>query len=93
MKDVDHVSTGKNLKSPQIWEESVFQATEVNRSAVTTLLRDLFEFAPEDSKHLVKGLQQIQVSVVKAISCLNFVLRRARRPSQTKETRRLTSRI
>lgn len=63
MKDFEHVSTGKKLESRRKWEESAFQATEINQSAVTSLLHDLFESTPEDSKHLVKGLQHIRQRV------------------------------
>ena len=59
----EQISTGKKLESRWKWEESVFQATEVDRSAVTTLLHDLFEPTSEASKHLVKGLQQIREGV------------------------------
>ena len=63
MLDFEHVSTRKKLESRRKWEESVFQAAEVNQAAVTTLLHDLFESTPEASKHLVKGLQQIREAV------------------------------
>ena len=63
MKDFEHVSTGNKLESRRKWEESVFQATDIDRSAVNKLLHDLFESTPEDSKHLVKGLQQIREGV------------------------------
>ena len=63
MMNFEHVSTGKKLESRRKWEESVFQATEINRSAVTTLLHDLFESTPGDSKHLVRGLQRIRERV------------------------------
>ncbi|KAL8783648.1 MAG: hypothetical protein Q9195_009322 [Heterodermia aff. obscurata] len=65
MSDFERVSTGKKLESRRKWEDSVFQTTEVDRSAVTTLLHDVFESTPEDSKHLVKGLQQIREGVEK----------------------------
>ena len=63
MEEFGHVSIGKKLESRRKWEESVFQTTEINQSAVTTLLHDLFESTPEGSKNLVKGLQQIRESV------------------------------
>ena len=65
MKDFEHVSTGKKLESRRKWEESAFQAREINQSAVTSLLHDLFESTPKDSKHLVKGLQHIRQKVEK----------------------------
>ena len=63
MKDFEHVSTAKKIESRRKWEDSVFHAVEIDRSAVTELLHSLFESTPEDSKHLVKALRQLRDKV------------------------------
>lgn len=63
MKDFELVSAGKKIESRSKWEESVFQTVEVDRSAVSKLLHDLFESTPDDSKHLVQALKKLREEV------------------------------
>ena len=60
MDDYEHVSAAKKVESRRNWEESVFQAKEIDEAALNKLLRDLFEATPNDSKHLLKATKMLR---------------------------------
>ncbi|KAL9620257.1 MAG: hypothetical protein Q9160_005156 [Pyrenula sp. 1 TL-2023] len=60
MDDFEHVSGGKKLESRSSWEKSVFGFTPVDKEAITSMLHDLFEATPDDSKHLLQALKRLR---------------------------------
>ena len=63
VEDFEHVSGGKKMESRLKWEQSVFEPKEVDLIAVTTLLKDLFEAKPEDSKHILRAIKALRERV------------------------------
>ena len=63
MDDYEHISAGKKIEGRRKWEESVFQAKEIDEAALNKLLRDLFEATPNDSKHLLNATRVMRRKV------------------------------
>ena len=63
MDDYEHVSAGKKVEGRRKWEESVFQAKEIDEAAVNKLLVDLFEVTPNDSKHVLNATKILRKKV------------------------------
>lgn len=63
MGEYENVSGGKKLESRIKWEQSVFESKDINRTAITELLHELFESTPDDSKHLLKALKNLRTEV------------------------------
>ena len=63
MDDYEHVSAGKKIEGRRKWEESVFQAKEIDEAALNKLLVDLFEATPNDSKHLLNATKILRKKV------------------------------
>ena len=60
MKDFELVSGGKKMESRMKWEKSVFEAANVEASAITKMLQELFEPAGDDHKELRQALKTLR---------------------------------
>lgn len=63
MEEFERVSGGKKLESRRNWERSVFEAKDIDQTAIAKVLRDLFESTPEESKRLPKALKVLRTKV------------------------------
>jgi hypothetical protein len=63
MEDFEHLSGGKKMESRMKWERSVFEAAEVDETAITQMLSELFEPKEEDRKRLLKALKALRERV------------------------------
>lgn len=63
MEDFQHVTGGKKLESRSRWEQSVFEAKNIDKEAIAQMLCGLFESKPEDSMHLLRAINLLRSRV------------------------------
>ena len=63
MEGFEYVAGGKKLESRRNWEQAAFTSVDIDRTALTQMLRHLFEATQDDSRHLLKAIGSLRAKV------------------------------